>query len=78
MPTRLPAVPLGRLSDLHARPDADRIAYTVRGFDALPTVFSSRAAMLPFCKDGSAMHALRKAPVHQTMLINRNTQRPEA
>lgn len=74
-------IPAGRLDERRARPDADRTAYTIgRGAfdDCRVTVYASRAAMLCFCKDGSAHHALIKTAVHRNMIVNRNTQRVDA
>ena len=68
-------IPLGRLDELRSQPDADRIAYTVYGYDAIIQRYASRKALEAFCKDGSTHHALIKTPVHQSMIINRNTQR---
>lgn len=71
-------VPAGRINDLRTRGDADRIAYTVprQTFaDYACKVYASRAAMLAFCKDGSAHHALVKSECSAGMLTNRNTQR---
>lgn len=70
-------VPPGRLDDWRARPDAERIAYTIgRSWDSdyRVTVYASRLAMLAFCKSGSAHHALLKTAVHPNMVVNRNTQ----
>lgn len=71
------ALPLGRIGELREHQDAERIAYTVRGWDAVLTVYKSRAAMAAFCKDGSTHHALVKDSVHKTMLTNRNMQAVE-
>ena len=74
-------VPAGRLEALRARPEADRTAYTAsRSWDGdcKVTVYASRAAMLAFCKDGSAHHALVKTPVHRNMVANRNTEVADA
>ena len=76
MARNLPAqLPLGRLEELRAHQDAERIAYTVRGWDAVIKLYKSRAAMSAFCKPGSAHHALVKDCVHPTLLVNLNMQR---
>lgn len=71
-------IPLGRIDELRSQPDADCIAYTVYGFDAIIKRYASRKALETFCKAGSAHYALIKTPVHQSMLVNRNTQRVAA
>lgn len=71
-------IPLGRLDELRSQPNADCIAYTAYGFDAIIKRYASRKALEAFCKDGSAHHALVKTSVHQSMLVNRNTQRVAA
>ena len=71
-------VPQGHLAELRNDPRADRMAYTAgRGIfdDYRVTVYASRAALLAFCKDGSAHHALVKDTVPASEVINRNTQR---
>lgn len=70
---KLPCMGMGRIGDLRARPDADRIGYTIRGLDACPTVYKSRAALKAFAK--GSHHALIKDPVPRNMVINPNFQR---
>lgn len=68
-------VPLGRIPELRARPDADRIGYTMpdRMFgDARVTVYNSRSALLAFCK--GRHHALVKTPTDRNMIVNPNAQ----
>jgi hypothetical protein len=70
--------PMGRLSDLASRADADLIAYTVgAGFAADYAIkrYASRAALEAFCRDGSKHHALVKRRVSASMLVNRNVER---
>lgn len=81
MAIKLAYVPLGRLDEYRARPDAECIAITSpRSMreDYTAWKYPSRKALESFCKDGSQHHALVKTPVHPTMLVNRNTQRPSA
>ena len=71
-------IPPGRLPDLLARPDADRIAYTVPlniWADYPVKVYASRAEMLHFCKDGSRHFALVRTLTTRSMLTNHNTER---
>lgn len=76
---RLPRfIALGRIADLLAHPDAERIALTSParlGGEYRVTVYQSRAALEAFCRDGSAHVALVRAPVPGNVLTNRNTQR---
>lgn len=69
------SIPLGRLSELSGRHDADLIAYTVIGFDAKLRRFNSRNALRAFCKDGSKMFALVKEWMPSANHVtNRNLQ----
>lgn len=73
--------PVGRLHELRAHPDAERVGVTYPrslAADARLTLYKSRKALLAFCLPDSAHHALVKDAVHPTMLVNRNTQRPDA
>lgn len=70
-------IPFGRLDDLRARPDADRIGVSPgRSWDSdySWTVYASRAAMLAFCK--GEHHTLVKDPTPADRVTNRNYQRP--
>ena len=70
-------IPTGRLDEIRARDDAERIAYTLSGIlgeTATLRRFASRKALECFCKDGSALHALVKTPVARCMLVNRNVE----
>lgn len=71
-------LPLGRLADLRARPDAELIAYTIPvGLFAeyRLTRYASRRALEAFCRDGSAHHALVKTPTPADHVTNSNVQR---
>lgn len=70
-------VPAGRILELTARDDAERIAYTIptRLFaDYAVKRYASRKALEAFCKPGSRHHALVKVPTHPTMVTNPNIQ----
>lgn len=68
-------IPLGRLSEVAARPDAELYAYTVQGFDAKITRFNSREQVRAFCKAGSRMFAVMKQRVEsENHITNRNFQ----
>ena len=68
-------IPLGRLSELLAGKDAGLIAYSVQGYDAKIRRFSSRAALLTFCKPDSRLNALVKDVLpSDNYITNRNTQ----
>ncbi len=73
-------MPGGRIPELLTRPDADRIAYrplSLRLFsDYKCTIFQSRAALVAFLKTQPALVALIKDPVHPTMMLYPNLQRP--
>ena len=76
MSRRIATVPLGRLDEWRARPDASLLATRDNGrWEADILAFSCRSALLAFCRAGSALHALVKDPVPAPMFINGNTQR---
>jgi len=79
MATRLAYVPMGRLDEYISRPDAECLAITYPATvfgDYVVCKYRSRKALESFCRVGSQHHALVKTPVHPSMLVNPNTQRP--